>query len=312
MSASAVERALHLARIARRERRPGAVLDALATASQALDQLDDRAGDHPLPVVVAWKRAKAEYDFGRPEQVVRHLDGVVDRADLFDAWPPGVLGAEQVARAHQDTVGYGDPTVIALWERLSTFHRDHGDRYRSARAALELAWDAACRGLPTTPFLQPLASLLPSDLKGGPSWHPDAADAASSLPWLTLDAAHTGLRAAIWSGDVHEIPHALDDLQHALDELPGQPGAYLWTALAEAHHHGVGPPVSAPATSGFEAAWLAALSTGQGFETAAQQASGPEWALAVRLCAVVSGVEALEDLEDDARASGCLAFVRPR
>jgi hypothetical protein len=308
--AEAVEAALHRARVARREGRGASVLDALADAATSLAALEDP--EHPLPVVVAWKAAKAEHDFGERAAVVRHLDPVCERDDLFSAWPAGLVGAEQLARAHQDAIGYGDPTVCALWERLSRFHRAHGDRYRAARADLELAWDAACRGRPTGPYLERVLALRVADLQGGPSWHPDAPDAAGSLPWLLLDAAHTALRAAIWSGARDEAHHALDELRHAIEELPRRPDDYVWSALAEAAHDGVGEPVSPPALHGFHGAWTHALRTGDGFDVALAQAPGPEWALAVRLARVRTEREPHSALEDAARAAGCLAFLRPR
>ncbi|MEZ4319558.1 MAG: hypothetical protein R3F61_18730 [Myxococcota bacterium] len=310
MSAAEVEVHLHEARVARRAGEPAGVLACLRSAWGLAASLGP---EHPLVVRVAWKLAKAELDFGEVGRVVDHLTPVVAREDLFDAYPHGVFGLAKACRAHQDEVGYGHPTVSALWRRLAEHHRASGDRFRAALAELELAWDAACRGEPVGPLLDSVDHLQPEDLAGSPSWHPEATDAPSSLAWLHLEAAHTHLRAAIWCGDADEADPAAVELVHAVAELPVRPRAHIFHALLEAAHHGLLPHPDLPAVpegSPFDRAFSEALLRGVGFREAAAAATGPEWRLAALWAGVPANEVGRDEVIAEARRSGCLAFVQ--
>lgn len=309
MSAEAVEALLSDARAARRGGRPDEVL---ALLDRAWEQAQGLGEEHPLPVVVAWKRAKAVADFGDRASVASCLAPVLEREDLFDAYPHGIFGVGRLCRAHQDVLGYGDPTVRRLWERLAAHHRASGDLFLAALTDLELAWEAACRGDDVRGPLERVEALRPDALEGSRSWHPDAPDGPGSIPFLHVAAAHTLLRAAVWSGDADEVGPAAAELVQAQAETGVPPRPHVQHALLEARHHGLGGldiPKS-PQAQGFDEAFIAALERGAGFVALASEAPGPEWSLAALWCAVRIGEASAEHVVGEARRVGCLAFVQ--
>lgn len=308
MTIERIELLLSSARHARRTGNGSLALEALQSAWALAQSIVDQ----PLTVRVAWKLAKAHADFGDPCEVIRCLDPVVGRADLFSAYPQGVVGATRAARSHQDRYGFSDSTVRGLWRALAEHHKESGDPLQAAQAQLQLAWDSACRGEGVDEALGPVLRLTHAELEGGSSRHPRAIDAPSSLAWLHVDAAHTAIRAAVWIGDAEEAAAAADDLRYAVAELPESPGAHVQHALLEAAHHGyIEPPkVLEVHGSKFDRAFAQALMEGSGFPEVAELASGPEWRLSALLCGVRTGEVEVDLVVELAEKYGCRAFLQ--
>lgn len=285
-----VEEAITRARRARRQADPE---EELAAWDLAWCHCADLAPDSPLVAHVAWKRARALARTGRDP--LEAIDPLPD-AHLFGGYPFAERGAARLARAHQDRHGYGDARVTRLWELLSTHHLERGDRLGWARARLELAWDATCRG-----DLTRLDALI---------LEVERAD----LQEIAVDTWHTALRAATWSEDADRAPEARRNLEDAMAFHPV--AAVVEEALLEASvTFGGSAPDYLPDTP-FRVAFQGVLRDGRGHGPAMElgRTEGPEWALAVWRAARQQGVSLTElplaDGERLARSSGCLVFTR--
>jgi hypothetical protein len=268
---------------------PSGKARALREAWEAAEALP---ATHPARHHVAWKRARAlQLAGGDALAAVRPLFDDPD-VDPFAHYPRAVPGASALARHHQDTRGYGDPTVRAIWTALATHQRSVHHRVGWAHAILQLAWDAACTG-----ELDRLdAHLLEVE--------------RSPVDTLTVDAAHTALRGAVWCGDAVRADDAMGAL---LDATHGRARAPVVSeALLEAAVHLGGPlPSHAPGDDPFRQAYAAVLAgEGDPMEAAGRgRAHGPEWALAVHATAALQG-RPLPGTDDLVDATGCQAFAR--
>ena len=189
------------------------------------------AHDHPLRQVVPWRAAKLAHDLDDPETALAVLAPLLlDEADPFEHYPNGLDACVPLAQRMWRHHGYGRPEVRRLLERCSSSHAARGDRYLHHHLQNHLAWDLACAGdlgaLAT--HLKELWNLQPRDLQDGPTRHPRAPDAATSVPWLQLDAARTALRAGTWAGDAELVELAEDAFEEAADDAGLERSAEYW------------------------------------------------------------------------------------
>jgi len=198
--ATTIETLLVAARGARATASLPQCVQHLREAQAAASPLPD---DHRLVAVVAWRRAKAAYDLGLTDEMLGCLERVLSLDHPFADYPQGLKAAEPLARRWWDERGYGHPLVARLWEAFVAAWREGGDPWMAASGEAQLAWDWACAG-----HLVPLQALLvrrggqsPREFGNGPSKHPRAPDAPSSLWWAQMDIARIALRAAVWAGD---------------------------------------------------------------------------------------------------------------
>ncbi len=216
--AEQVERALQAARTARAEGALDHAQHVLHEIASAIEALDD---DHPLRQIVAWRAAKIAHDRAKPGQALELLAPLLfTDADPFEHYPAGLSACAALTEAAWGQLGYRHPTVRRLWERASQAYEERGDPYLAATARVQLAWDYACGG-----DLGELAAVVihfdempPRAFEGGPSRHPRAADAMTSLAWLQLDVARTQIRACTWRGTHTHLDAAVDLFETAADD----------------------------------------------------------------------------------------------
>ncbi|MCA9567031.1 MAG: hypothetical protein KC656_04275 [Myxococcales bacterium] len=275
---------------ARRARRLGG--DELGALEVAWDVAVALGPDAPLAHRVAWKRAKA---FARAGLDPLPCLEPLAETGLFAHYPRAVAGAESIARAHQDTRGYGHPPIRRLWLALADHQRELGHTAGWAHALLQLAWDAACTG--------DLAELdrLVAEV--------ERADAAE----VSVDAHHTALRAASWTGDADRAGEATEALLHAFEDRGAAPTPVVQEALLEAAvlFGGAHPPAWRAETP-YRSAFQRGLREGGGALAEAMElgrAEGPEWALAPWSVSRAIGV-GLPGGEALIESSGCWAFRR--
>lgn len=312
-----LEDLLARARSARADDDVGAALAALREAQEVGAALEPT---HPLVARVAWRRAKAAYDLGATDEMLACLEGVLALEAPFDDHPQGLRAAQPIARRWWDERGYGDPRITRLWEAFRDAWRAGGDPWMAASGETQLAWEWACSGAiePLRALLVARGGMTPRDFGDGPTKHPRAADAPSSVWFAQMDLARVALRAGVWARDealareAHEVyADALaeaeldEDADHWFLETAGRaertfgwrgdlaerwvvsatrldhPRARLHRALAE----GVG--------KGWPAALLEVLDDAD--------AAGPEWGVDLRLEVHAMGGDPDERLRDEAR-----------
>jgi hypothetical protein len=311
-----------------------------ATLAHALP-LADALGDPPLLAAVAWRLAKARYDRGadglldalapltRPRRVSRGMLQPRLEVGPFDDYPAGLRALPALSSRHRDHHGYGHPVLAALWVAWIAHHRAAGDAYLVAWGELAVAWDEAARGAPEAVEARLRTyDRLPIDaLAGSAHRHPDAPDAAASLPLVLRDFGRTWLCGATWAGDAIAAAAAWEHVQDTLAEHDlaldpwtldavamaalrfGWPTADLRARLSSPHAAALPAPHAArtvalaAALAGERAAPLAR----QAGDAAHDHRAGPEWAIAAWRLAAAHGdadAGALADAEA-ARTSVC-------
>lgn len=275
---------------ARRLYRLGDETTKLAKLDDAWQLASTLEADHPLRHAVAWKRARAHQLAGlSPLDAIEPLFST--DADPFEHYERAIVGADALARHHQDQVGYGDPRVHRIWTALAAHQKREHHLLGWAHAVLQLAWDAACTG----------------DV--------DALDRhlltveRSTVDALNIAVAHTALRAATWRGDSSRALEALEQLEHVLADQPAAEAVAEARLEAFVRFGGPSPPLTSP-TSPFRVAFDAVLRGGGDPDQTMQlgRAHGPEWALAVHATAALQD-RAPGDAQPLIESSGCYAFA---
>ena len=226
--AEIIEQSLVEARAARAR---GHLTDAWTVLGDVWPTAAELGPDHPLTQRLAWRRSKLAHDLGHPVAALEALEPLLaGHADPFEHYPSGLQACATLATAYWDQVGYGAGVLRRLWLRCSAAWEARGDPYLALHARVQLAWDYACAGDGATlrQELERFADLLPQALDGGPTRHPSAPDAASSVPWLQLDVARTALRAATWSSDTALAERAEDVFEEAAEDAGLQRDAAYW------------------------------------------------------------------------------------
>jgi len=231
--ASDIEEVLGRARAARARGELATVRRLLAEAQRATDALDEA---HPLRSVVAWRRAKAAYDAGESEEILDALAAVLSTADPFAAYPQGLAAVEPIARRCWDELGYGLDAVEALWEAYIGAQQERGDPWLAACGRSQLAWSWACEGRldELWQLLVEIGGLGPRDFGDGPTRHPRATDAATSVFFAQMDVARSGLRAAVWGRDERLGREADEVYADALAEAGVEPDYWYVECAARA------------------------------------------------------------------------------
>jgi hypothetical protein len=315
--ATTIEAMLSHARRARADDDLPACIRCLRDAAAASEALEPQ---HRLRSVVAWRRAKAAYDLGATDEMLDCLAGVLALDEPFADYPQGLKAAEPLARRWWDERGYGHPLVQRLWEAFIDAWRRGGDPWLAACGEAQLAWDWACSGR-----IDELTALLvrrggqgPREFGQGPTKHPRALDASTSVFWSQMDLSRTALRAAVWADDESLAREAAEVYADALAEADvaesddywfletvgraerrfGWRGdvAERWLAAAPALEHERAPLHRAIAEAegrGRRSAALEALPLAD--------AAGPEWGVDLRLLVHRGGDDPDGRLLDEAR-----------
>ncbi|MCO4745598.1 MAG: hypothetical protein KC912_12470 [Proteobacteria bacterium] len=169
---------------------------------------------------VAWRRAKAEYDFGDARGISEALEPVLDLDAPF-AGSEAALGAcELLVRRMRDQGGYADPLPDELLQRAAAAWRDRADPVRALWIDVQRAWSLACRGeLAVLETLTDNADRMRArDVAHSQFRHARAESAALSLAWMQLDLWRAALRGATWTEDDAAIGRALDGIEDAAED----------------------------------------------------------------------------------------------
>lgn len=229
MDEARVEEALTRARTARSQADLTAATAALVHAVGLADPLGT---DHPLMVKARWRLAKVHHDQGAPDAALTALGPLFepDDADPFLGYPQGRDAVGPLATLAWHRLGYADPRIDRLWQRVQAAFDEAGDPVRATQARLQRLWSTACRGArgPLTSELDAFATLDVRRFAEGPSRHPRAPDAIGSVPWLQLDAARTALRAATWSRDPDLADRAEDLFEDAATDADLDRSVEIW------------------------------------------------------------------------------------
>lgn len=206
---------------------------------RALEEAQVRAQGTDRAVMVAWRRAKAEHDFGTAHGVLASVTPLIGAEDPFAGSDAALTAVDVLVRAIRDEAGYLSPVPDRLLELASRAWLARGDIIRSLWVEVQLAWALACRG-----DLEALEAMVaraerirPRDVGGSSSRHARAADPQSSLAWMQLDLARTWLRGATWCRDLSHLPGAIDALEDALEATGLNHRADPW--VLEAWHAGL-------------------------------------------------------------------------
>lgn len=225
--AQSIEALLARARGARAAHDVPGALAALREAQEASEALDVA---HPLVARTAWRRAKAAFDVGATDEMLACLERVLTLEAPFADHPQGLRAVEPIARRWWDERGYGDARIPALWQAFVAAWRDGGDPWLAASGEAQLAWEWACSGEleRLRQRLVVLGGMGPRDFGDGPTKHPRAADAPSSVWFAQMDLARTALRAAVWARDEALAREAHEVYADALAEAELDEDADHW------------------------------------------------------------------------------------
>jgi hypothetical protein len=204
-----------------------ACLEALAQAQLGAESLDSA---HPLVQICAWRRAKAEYDFGPPNALLDALDPILGQEDPFAHYPAGRDGVERLTQRHTDHLGYQDPRLDVLWSRWIDAHKRLGDIYSAEMGAMHLTWIRACRGDldHLTQEIHRISALSQRAFASSTSRHVDAEDAGDSVFHVQRQVARAVLTGAIWSHDERLGWVAWQLFEDAMEESGADRDADFW------------------------------------------------------------------------------------
>jgi hypothetical protein len=196
-AAADIEGLMAVARQARSAEDLARADEALLAAWMRAEALPD---DHPLRAVVGWRRVKVAFDRGDMPALLQAMDAVTGELHPFDASSAALRGAEPVARRLWDAAGYGLPCMERMWVAYTKTWRDAGDPWMAACGETQLAWEWACSGRldEVGQLLERTARLDPRSFGTGPSRHPLAADAPTSVWFAQMDHARVALQGAVW------------------------------------------------------------------------------------------------------------------
>jgi hypothetical protein len=283
--------------------------DALADAAIHAGSLDV---DHPLRSVLAWRRVKAAFDRDDVDAMIERLTTALEVPRPFLHHPTALDAAEPIARRWWDRRGYGHPAITKLWEAWTSAWREGSDPWMAASGEAQLAWEWACAGETEklSTLIERSCRWTTRDFAGGPSRHPRAPDAGSSVYFAQMDHAQVALRAAAWAGD-ERLARAASELyadalaEAGVDEADdywflecvgrverafGWRASVVerWSAARLSHpraklHLGLRDGLLAADAPSRRAALLAVL--------ADADEAGPEWGVDLRLLAVAAGAD---------------------
>jgi hypothetical protein len=230
----------------------------LAALEEAWSLLLDR--DQPsLFAKVAWRRAKAGYDFGDADAMLDAVTPLLEAGRPFEDHPPARRAMQPIATRWWDTRGYGDDRVARLWAAWAESYRREGDPWMAAQGEAQRAWHLACAGdhQALDALIERYLALDPRRFGTGPHRHPKAPDTPASVWWAQLDLVRTGLWAATWARRRERARDLLDALEDAAEaarlERPDEPW-FLDPVLRAALAFGLDAPRGA-----YARAWLPAL-----------------------------------------------------
>lgn len=268
----------------------------------------------PLRHRIAWRIAKAGYDFDDPDAMLDGLDPLLAEGAPFAHVPAGRRALAAIATRWWDTRGYADDRIPRLFDALARVHADEVDPWLAATARAKLAWHHACAGdlEALDAIIEHTLGLDPKRFGTGPHRHPSASDAPSSVWWAQLEVTRTGLWSAVWTRrrdrardlvdalldaaeaarlDVHSDVWFLDPLARAgiafsLDDLVADVGTAWVDALdaldgpRPAFHHALAEGLLA-SHNAHPAYAIDALE--RALALADSHILGPEWRIDVRL-----------------------------
>ena len=214
------------------EARTARVQDDLDVVTRALGDAVAVAAelglDHPLHTKARWRLAKVHHDRHRPAEALTAIEPLLEAEDPFAGYPHGVEAVGPMAVQAWHRLGYADRRIDRLWHHAERAHRS--DPVRASQARLQRLWASACRGERET-IAAELDAFVRLDHRiflDGPSRHPRAVDAVTSVPWLQLDAARTALRAAIWCRDPIVAELAEDAFEDAATDADLDRSTEIW------------------------------------------------------------------------------------
>jgi len=246
---------LRAAREATGAGRPAQQIAALAEAVLVLAATEER----DLRVRVAWRYAKAAHDAGDLSALSASIDNLLATDDTM-ADAGAIRAVSAISKRWWDTAGYRDDRPARLWLALSEHHRSAGDPWLAASAETQRTWHLACAGAldALDASVDDLLATDPRRFGAGPSRHPDAPDAPTSVWWAQLARLRTALWSAAWTGRPDRARDLLDALLDAADAAEVSIEADPWL---------IDPAMRAALTAGegalidrWASAWTATLS----------------------------------------------------
>ncbi len=215
---------------ARRARTAGSgpgCLDAMAAAQEAAATLDQ---EHPIIQVLAWKRSKAEHDFGTPSGMLDALDPILDQDDPFVHYPASLNAVERLTRHYTDRVGYGDARVTRLWEQWIAAQRRARDPFLAEMGAMNLTWIRACTGAlgELRSELDRVSALSRRDFARSPSQHIEAKEVSNSVFFVQMEVSRAVLTGAMWTGEERLGWEAWQLYEDAIEEVDRDRSADFW------------------------------------------------------------------------------------
>jgi hypothetical protein len=175
---------------------------------------------YALAARAAWKRARAAVDTSDAAVASGALDDLLACPATFDE--PYVLKAlPAFVSWWWDRVGYVDDRPARLWSAFAEHALAHQDPWLASVAQAQRAWHLACVG-----DLERLDALVDQTLRldpdtfgDGPSRHPEAPDAPSSVWWAQLCVLRPALWSAAWKSRQERAQELLDALVEVLDAI---------------------------------------------------------------------------------------------
>ena len=206
---------------ARRARADGDPQTCLATLEAAQVASRHLPPDHPLVQSTAWKRAKAEHDFGTPTRMLDALDPILDQDNPFEHYASGLDAVERLGRHYTDRAGYGDGRVEQLWHKWIAAQRALGDPFMAEMGELQVTWIRACQGdlAHLEGELNRVGSLHRRSLARSVSRHIEAEDAGNSVFFVQMPVARTVLTGAMWMGKERLAWDAWQLYEDAIEEV---------------------------------------------------------------------------------------------
>jgi len=215
---------------ARQARADGDEEQCLVTLEAAQRESAQLEAHHALVQVVAWKRSKAEYDFGSPVRMLDALDPVIDQPDPFAHYPTALDAVERLTRHFTDRVGYGDTRIDRLWTLWIAAQRRLGDTFLAEMGAMHVTWLAACRGEVDhlRAELNRVGAMSRKSFAGSLSKHIEAEDAGNSVFFVQMQVARAVLTGALWGHRERLGWEAWQLYEDAIEEVGHDRSADFW------------------------------------------------------------------------------------